>query len=335
MIDNADQDGEPEWLTNLPLRSEEIGFAPDELITCANCGQATAPNRATCLYCGTPRDGLSTADKFDSRAIEAWEMGFNVVLVDASGADIEKAADVVAEIVPGDREPLKEAFEIGKQIPLLRVASAEQGERVRERLDEFGIKIAVVDDEELQTSSPPVRLRSMGFEGDRLDLGLFNLDEVYPVAADDLVLIVVGTIIEERREAVERRKLRGSKMLDEAATSSDEPVVDLYSKDDQVGWRIPARGFDFSCLGAAKSLVVGDNMRKLITKLVDFAPHASLVDDYSSVRSLIEPVWPCELRREGRVLRRRDVSTVFITNNAAQFTKYSRMQRRLLYEKKV
>jgi hypothetical protein len=274
-------------------------------------------------------------ERLEVRAIEDWENGFNVVILNAGEVDPEEAADVMAEIGSGERELLKAAFESGKRVPLTRVASEEQARLVRERLVELGIETTIVPDSVLDASSAPLRLRSIGFEADRLNLGLFNIDAVNQIPADDLLLIVAGTIIEGRTESTERRKLRGSKKLDESATSYDEPVIDLYSTNDPLGWRIPARGFDFSCLGAAKSLIVGENMKKLITKLVEFAPRARLVDDYSSVRSFLETTWPSEVKREGRILDRKDVSTVFKTNNSTQFTKYSRMRWRLLYEEKV
>jgi len=335
MVDNADQNGDPDWLKNLPIRSEEIGFAPDKLVKCPNCGKANAPNRTTCLYCGAPPAGVSGADRLEIRAIENWENGSNIVLMDAGDGEFEKAADLMAGVAGSDREIFNAAFESGKQVPLVRVASAEQAEWVVHKLRELRIETAVVDDTVLQANVPPLRLRSIGFEADQLNLGLFNVGEVYPIAADDLILIVAGTIVEGRKESVERRKLRGAKMLDEASTSSDEPIIDLYSKNDPLGWRIPARGFDFSCLGPGKSLLVGENMKELIARLVEFAPRARFSDDYASVMSLVEPVWPSEVRREGRILDRKDVSTVFMTNNATQFTKYSRMQWRLLYEEKV
>ena len=76
-------------------------------------------------------------------------------------------------------------------------------------------------------------------------------------------------------------------------------------------------------------------MKKLIAKLVEFAPGVRLVDDYSSVRPFVEETWPSEVKRERRIVDRKNVSTVFTTNNATQFTKYSRMQWRLRYEEKV
>src|SRR4030095_4086278 len=136
MVTDDTGDPEPEWLRNLPLRAEEIGFSPDEMVACASCGKANAPNRATCLYCGAPREGGPAGEKLEIRAIEHWENGFNVVLLDVAGADVEKATDVMVEIVSGERESLKAAFESGRQIPLIRVATDEQAGLVDKRLGE-------------------------------------------------------------------------------------------------------------------------------------------------------------------------------------------------------
>jgi len=337
MVDDADQNAEPDWLRNLPIRSEEIGFPADELVTCANCGKQNAPNRAACLYCGAKREGFAEEDKLDVRELEDWENGFNVVLRDAGGADIEKASDVIAEITSIEREFLEAAFDTGKNIPIMRAPSDEIAQRTSGKLDELGISTAIVADAELKTTTLPVRLRSIAFEDGQLKLGHFNLDEFHTIPVDKLILIVVGTIFEDRHESVERRQRKGSKMLNEMATSSDEPVIDIYSTTDPLGWRIPASGFDFSCLGAEKSLVVAENMKKLVARLAQAAPDARVVDDYTWLRSLIEVAWPSDVRKDGKLVAmgKRDFSTVFTTSNATQFTKYSRMQWRLLYEEKV
>ena len=337
MVDDADQNVEPDWLRNLPLRSEEIGFAPDELVVCTDCGKPNAPNRGTCLYCGATREGFAGDEKLELRELEDWENGFNVVLLDTGGADVEKASDVVAAMISGEREFLKTAFESGKNIPIMRATSDELAQRVSQKLDELGISSVIVKDADLKVTSLPVRLRSIAFEDDQLILELFNIDEFFTVPIDKLVLIVAGMIFEDRHESVERRSRKGTKMLNEMATSSDEPLIDIYSTTDPLGWRIPASGFDFSCLGSEKSLIVAENMKKLVAKLAQALPGARLVDDYTSLRSLLEVAWPSDVKRDGKIVAmgKKDFSTVFTTNNAAQFMKYSRMQWRLLYEEKV
>jgi len=55
------------------------------------------------------------------------------------------------------------------------------------------------------------------------------------------------------------------------------------------------------------------------------------------LRSLVKVAWPSDVKRDGKIVAmgKKDFSTVFTTNNATQFLKYSRLQWRLLYEEKV
>lgn len=330
---DSDQNNEPEWLRNLPLRSEEIGFSQGQMVACKRCGKANPPNREVCLYCGIGLGGRNA--KLDIRKLETWENGFNVV-VDASDADIDRAAGSLASMLGMERDALKSILTAGKKIPLSRVGSESQALGVSEKLEGFGIKTMIVPDASLQPTVPPTRLRTLSFDGGVLRLEHFNLGNVESLERDELILIVPGVILEGRTESVEKRKRSESKVLHETETSSDQPVIDIYAKSDPVGWRIPAAGFDFSCLGPEKSLIVAQNMKRLISKLVEFAPDATRVDEYERVHSILEYTWPSESRKDiqPRSAARKEVSNVFITNNLIQFTKYSRLQWRL-YEKEI
>ncbi len=336
MAADSDQNSEPDWLRNLPLRSEEIGFAPDELIKCTACGKANAPNRNSCLYCGVAVEGVEIEQQLDIREPESWEKGFNVVVVDAAGADTDGAAARFGSLMESERAALTTILNAGKIVPLLRVDSESQALAASDTLAEFGIRTIVVPDESLEPSSPPTRLRSIDFESGELKLELFNLGETRSLNSDELALVVPGRIFQTRSESIEKRKRRGAKTLGESEISSDEPVIDIYSRSDPTGWRIPARGFDFSCLGSKKTLIAAENMTTLASKLAEFSSSAKFVDDYVKLRPLLEFSWPSETRRATHhvALRKKDVANVFTSNNVMQFTKYSRLQWHL-YEKKV
>ncbi|MEO6333727.1 MAG: hypothetical protein ABIO91_01970 [Pyrinomonadaceae bacterium] len=335
MASEGDQNLESEERRTLHPDSPQIGFSREEMVACGACGKANAPTRPSCLYCG---EGLehSGITRFDIRQPESWESGFNVVMLDASGADTNRAAVQLASLLGVDRDVLLSILTAGKALPLARVESESQAAGVSQTLSELGIKTMIVADDDLHPKSTPARLRSLTFEGDKLRLELFNGSEIRTLDRDDLALIVPGVIFEERTESIEKRKLRGSKTLSETETSSDGPVIDIYSRNDAAGRRIPASGFDFSCLGSEKSLIVAENMKRLVATLADFSPGARLVEDYVKVRSMLELAWPAESRRESQRLarNRKEVSNVSTSNNAVQLTKYSRLQWRL-YEEKV
>jgi len=203
-----------------------------------------------------------------------------------------------------------------------------------ERLARLGVQAQVIADQSLHPDSRPVRLRTITFDEAELRLQPFNpgADEV--LASADLALIAVGVIFEERFESLERRKRKEAKTLSESQLSFDEAVVDIYSRHDPLGWRIPATGFDFSCLGQDKARLAAENMSRLITRLREFSPSARIVDDYAELRSLLERCWPSESRKDARRIPggfgRKDVASVVMTSNRGQWTKYSRLQWHLL-----
>lgn len=335
MGNDGDKNIEPEWLRSIPLRSEEIGFSADELIACKACRKPNPPNRSSCLYCGTKIEGAGVT-KFDIESPESWENGYNIILTETSSANVDRVVVQLASLLGADRETAQAILAAGRGIPLARVKTESQAVGVSEKLASFGIKTMIVADISLQPTSPPTRLRSISFDGDTLKLELFNLRETRTIKSGEVALIVLGTILEGKTELVERRKRRGTKTVSEAETSSDQPVIDVYSATDPTGWRIPSSGFDFSCLGSDKSLLVAENMKTLTSKLVEFSPTVRIFDAYIRVRSMLESSWPSESRRDSLPvgMNRKEVSNVFTTSNTTQLTKYSRLQWRL-YEKKV
>ncbi len=298
MAGDSEQNSEPDWLRNLPLRSEEIGFAPDQLIKCTACGKANAPNRNSCLYCGVAVEGVEIEPQLDLREPESWENGFSVIMVDAAGADTDGAAVRLASLIGSDKTVLITIFDAEQIVPVMRVDSDAQALAVANMLAEFGIRTIVVPDESLDPSSPPTRLRSINFGSGELELGLFNLPETRSLESDELALVVLGRIFHARNESLEKRKRRGAQTLSESEMSSDEPVIDIYSRSDPKGWRIPASGFDFSCLGSGKKLIAAENMTMLASKLAEFSSSAKFVEDYVKLRPILEFSWPSETRRD-------------------------------------
>ncbi len=51
-------------------------------------------------------------------------------------------------------------------------------------------------------------------------------------------------------------------------------MIDIYSREDATGYRIFAKGFDFSCLEAEKEILAAKNLKKLAQKLYEVASEA-------------------------------------------------------------
>jgi ribosomal protein L32 len=335
MPGDNDQNPEPDWLLNLPTRSNDIGFAPEELVQCMVCGKRNAPHRTSCLYCG---DAIAAGEieRLDARELESWENGFNVILLDSAQAEVETAAKQIASILDKERDVVASLLESNRPVPLCRLESEAKASLLGAKLEALGVMTTVVSDESLKVKSPPSRLRSLRFENESLTLELFNSGEKIDLRRDEIALIIPGVFTEDRTESIGKRKRKSTKTVQEIDTSSDQPVIDIYSAHDPNGWRIPGTGFDFSCLGADKSLIVAENMKELEVKLAQFAPSARMIDDYKRLRSSLEVAWPSESRRDSQLsgVGLRQISNVFTTNNSGQFTKFSRLQWRL-YEKEV
>ena len=326
-----------EWVKDLPLQSEDIGFKPEEMISCRKCGRSNPPTRLNCFYCAEDLEipnELSHTAKLNLRKLEDWEKGFNIIhLPDTEADDPDIAA--IARFLSIENEILIQILEVGKPLPLARIGSQKETEIAVQTLSQLGLPCYMVSDEILAADKFPIRLREIEFADDSLVLTAFNTGEKTDIHRGEIVLIVTGAVFESKTEALEKRKKKQTRLLSETQTTADELLIDIYGSDDVIGYRIPAKGFDFSCLGSDKGLLAGENLRHLTAKLRSFAQAAKLVDDYLLNREALGMVWDIERRKDSYGLQRSgfgktDLKKVVSSNNLLQFTKYSRLHRHLL-----
>jgi hypothetical protein len=346
-------------LKDMPIQAENLAFAPGEMILCAKCQRKNPPTRLACFYCGAELEIEAEQIKNlkpNLRKMEIWEKGFNLIL-SPDGRTFDKAnLAEISKLLNVEREVLQKLFEeegknhpvagatplllkegnFVKALPLARAESEKEAKIIRRRLSELGVKTSIVSDEALQIEKPPTRLRGLEFSGDKIILIFFNRDEIAEIACEDLCLIVTGAIFERKLEATEKRNKKGdNKILQTTETASDDFLIDIYSRKDPAGYRIFAKGFDFSCLETEKEMLAKDNLKKLAQKLFETAPDAKLVEDYLEIRENLGNVWEVEERKDSRGLQREgfgrfNMENITTVNNQAQFTKYSRLQWHLL-----
>jgi hypothetical protein len=333
-----------EWLKDVSALEPEIqAFKSEEMISCPKCERKSPPTRLKCFYCGAElpvSDAQFDAIKPQPRKLEAWEKGFNlIILPDALTSIDETKLREIARMTNLEKEDLRRLFEAKKPLPLVRAESEKEAEIIGKRLGENEIESRIVSDESLKAETPPRRLRGIEFaeDAEKLILILFNSDEIVELRREDLRLIVAGAFFERRIEATERRRKKsGNKVLDSTETSADEFLLDFYARGDEIGFRVMESGFDFSSAldSAEKGILARENMRKLEEKLRRFAVDANFDGDYPQVRDLLGKIWEVEQKRDSRGLQRKafgrfDLENVTTINNLAQFTKYSRLQRHL------
>ena len=148
----------------------------------------------------------------------------------------------------------------------------------------------------------------------------------------DIVLILTGRLFETRLEIKERMTRKSeNEILDTSEFFRDEYVIDFYTAAHSSTWRVGASGFDFSCLGREKALVVNENMGKLQALMIEKATNAKVDDSYARVRNLLELVWTTEPETQSSGWRRErpgklSVGVSTIKSNETQFTRYSRLR---------
>src|SRR5215208_4741710 len=95
-----------DFLKNLPVQSEDIGFQPDEMIECGKCARSSAPNRLKCMYCGAELEiSAETAAKItpNVRKLENWENGFNLIYLPKTENIPAETAAQIAKLVGLER----------------------------------------------------------------------------------------------------------------------------------------------------------------------------------------------------------------------------------------
>ena len=327
------------WLGDLPIQAENLAFKPEEMILCGKCERKNPPTRLNCFYCGAELEFSEAQSGFikpNLRKLENWEKGFNLVYLPASENFDDTKLSEIAKFLKCEKEFLQKLFAAQKSLPLARVESEKESEIVQKRLREHGANTLILSDERLNVEKPARRLRGIKFYDDKIILILFNQEEIIEISNSDLVVIVTGSIFERKVEATEKRVKKGeSKTLQTGETASDEFLIDIYSCEDTTGYRIYAKGFDFSCLEAEKEILAAKNLKKLAQKLCEVAPGAKFVDDYLQARESLGNVWRVEERIDSQGMKREGFGKFHLGNvttidNLSQFTKYSRLQRHLL-----
>lgn len=335
MEDNTEKTAAEDWMKNIPFQTENIAFKAEELIACRKCGRKNAPTRLKCLYCGAEFEFDELQNEFVKpvlRKVEFWEKGFNLIyLPDDKGLNDERQSEIARQ-TRLEKSFFRKVSEIKLPLPIARIESLKETEIVKKRLSEIGIATFIVSDEDFDTEKPPKRLRGLEFNENNLRLKLFNTEEIIEIPSDDLVLIVAGAIFERRVASTEKRSRKGeNQLLSAAETASDKTLLDVFSREDPIGYRIEQNGFDFSCLGADKKMLAAENLKTLAVRLREFAPSARFVDDYPKIREVLGNVWETEEKHDSKGLIREifgkfNLGNVTTVNNLKQFTKYSRLQ---------
>ena len=318
--------------------SEPQGFSAEQMIRCEECLRANPPTRVSCLYCVAPLPLTETSARLRKpvlRPPEKHQLGYNNILLPTEQAVSEEVIAAAAALLKLSVENVRDVLSQSEPLPVTRTASREEAELVTERLRELGLEGLSVSDEELGltfSENAVRRVRSMTFDDVSLTIHQTGAAGQTKVRWAEMVLIVTGRLFESRLEIKERLTRKSeNEILDSSEFFRDEDVIDFYTAINSSTWRIGANGFDFSCLGRDKALVVNENMGKLRALMMARASHAKVDDSYARVRNLLELVWTAQPETQSSGWRRErpgklSVGMSTIRSNELQFTRYSRLR---------
>lgn len=211
-----------------------------------------------------------------------------------------------------------------------RQPQASEGEALRA----LGLETVTAADIELDQEPPPKRIRALEFTDDVVVASLTGAGEKESMRWDALVLLVTGRLIVNRLEVEQPKGRRKKKTAERRELTSDDAVLDLYTKARDGGWRIAASSFDFSCLGPTKSLLASENFVTLINTIRERSTNAVFDDSYAKARRALAEVWPVGQRTEAHGWKRAgagkfSMTTATVHDNEPQFTRYSHLRHHL------
>ncbi|MDX6499858.1 MAG: hypothetical protein QOG23_3118 [Blastocatellia bacterium] len=319
-------------------------FAPAEMITCDECLRANPPTRTNCLYCGAvlPATGLPAskgatnpqpptqpvAGNVQTASVKS---GFYVVLAPVESQVLcESSLTEAATVLDLKTAEAQIALNSGRPVPLARAETIEQATTIADRLLPQGIGVEIFREDTLNLDLPVTRIRALEFTDEGLVATPLRGERI-SIKWDDLILIVSGRWLVKRVVVEERRRRSSAKPLDSRELFSDEPLMDLYASSNDLGVRVYANSFDFSCLGTEKSITAAENFTNLLNLLGRRALKVEVDNTYRGVQAVLGTVWPLEPQTNKGAWRRSgvgkvDVSTVTTLDNERQFNSYSRLR---------
>ncbi len=332
MIRTEREDDLEKMIGGMPLTAESIGYSRDQLTTCGKCGKSNPPNRFNCLYCSAELAVAPTGvmERIVLRPLENFERGFNLILRPVP--DNNDIAEKAARFLGADTEAIERIFSVGEPLPIARVESETIADTVRDGLAAFGCETWTLSDEYLTPNDPPRRLREIHFHTDELELIAFNASRVSKIPYDQVTTIVLGMLTSSKIQTTEKKKRGERQLVEQIQYSGDELILDIYSAEHPLGFRVLPSGFDFSTLGGDRELLAGRNIIKLAEKLRETIPAARYSDSYGSLRHALRAVWEFDDRKDSLGLKRvglgrMDKQNLTTTGNMTQLNKYSRLQR--------
>lgn len=310
----------------------ETRLPSQAMVDCPKCGKKNPANRLSCFYCVAelPVSSVGTSKiKLNLRKLEPWESGFNVLVKSVAEFSDQTEIARLAGTAGLSVEVMERILQSRILMPIARVESLPDAEYMVETAESAGLISMSVPDTDLSQNEPPVRLWQMELRENAAVFVTFNRREAVEIPYTEMMLCICGQINETRSETSNKFKKGKAEVIDELATATDKFVADIYTSDEPRGFRISTAGFDFSVLGAGKSMLAAKNLEQLVSSLAERSSTLRIDRKYGEVKNLLNEVWERENSDQTYGLRiagigKRKVDRVATSNNELQFLKYAR-----------
>lgn len=323
--------------TDGPATTPARSFTAAEMVACENCLRANPPTRVACLYCGSSMP-LTKATRMVQRPalrpLEKWELGYNNILLPSTANLEAQSLAEAANLLRLEADALEQILRCGQALPIARSSSREEAELIQLRLKATAIRCLVVADAEMGVE-PPIKIRSLKFDGDQLEVSRSREEAPVRISCSDLQLLLSARLRRKRVELKEEKKRHENRVLEADQFFSDESVVEFFIRNQNTPYRILAGSFDFSFLGAQKRLLANQNIERLVDMIQECAPNMVVDDSYNELRKTLEFVWPSDQTNQSTGWQRGrpgkvSFGSVTETSNESQFSRYSRLRYFLL-----
>ncbi|MCS7079551.1 MAG: hypothetical protein NZ585_05810 [Chloracidobacterium sp.] len=217
-------------------------------------------------------------------------------------------------------------------VPIARAATAHDAKLLVQRLARSGLRTLILSDTQLAPLQPPRRARALASAGEYLEV--LGYDPAAPLrfAWKEISLVVFGTLRFRQVLAREATTRRATKTEREEICTTDEEVsvIDFFGPTLATHVRIRADGFDYSCLGAQRSLLAAENHARLGDWLLNSVGDATVVNrDFRTVARALEPIWGLTKTSSRQPFKRAGIGKVSTemteyVDNERQFTCFAR-----------
>lgn len=310
--------------------TDRRAFAPSEMIECSGCARANPPTRGNCLYCGAAIETVQNQLALTVPESEPEQGSVTHVVVNPREVSDAALADLagVCNLTANELAVLLSCP--GSSVPVCAVDSS-QAQGTCQHLRSLNFEPFTVADDQLNLNVVPRDLRTLKFTDESLVGVCRRAGETVTTKWDDVILIVAGRLFMTTIE-IEKKKSGGQdRTVNEREFSADEAVLDIYMRNEELGWRIKSGSFDFSCLGDKKSITAFTNFSSLKNILRRRAGNADFDDAYTRVRLVLARMWPSEPtegKNERRRAGRRTIQAIVASkDNLKEFNRYSRLRR--------